>query len=275
MEIVPGPSSPLLASRIADKLGVKLSKTNYRVFPDGELYVRVGCKDSESVIVQSINSNNDLIFLLLLLDALEGKEISVVIPYMGYSRQDRVFHEGEALSVRAIARLIEGYSERVLSVNIHSKEARKHFKRLEEVDAMPVIGMNFADDDILMVAPDKGACEEVKRAAKVADCDFDYLEKTRLSSENVVMKAKNFNISGKKVVIVDDIISTGGTIIEATNMLVKSGAKEVDAVCVHPVLTNFALNRLYAEGVYKVIGTDTIEKPVSEITVAEIIADSF
>jgi len=275
MEIVPGPSSPLLASRIADKLGVRLSKTNYKVFPDGELYVRVECEDDASVIVQSINSNDDLIFLLLMLDALEGNETSVVIPYMGYSRQDRVFHEGEALSVRAVARLIEGYAERVISVNIHSNEAKKHFKKLEEVDAMPVIGKSFADDDILMIAPDKGAYDEVKRAAKVAGCDFDYLIKTRLNSENVVMETKSFNISGKKVVIIDDIISTGGTIIEATNMLVKSGAKEVDAVCIHPVLTNFALNKLYAEGVYKVIGTDTIEKPVSEITVAEIIADLF
>ncbi|HID42779.1 MAG TPA: ribose-phosphate pyrophosphokinase, partial [Archaeoglobaceae archaeon] len=117
MEVVAGPSSPLLASRIAEKLNSRLAITTYRKFPDGELYVRVQSKESKVVVVQSINSSDDLVFLMLTLDALEGRDIIAVIPYMGYARQDRKFNEGEALSIRVVARLIENYADEVVSVN--------------------------------------------------------------------------------------------------------------------------------------------------------------
>jgi ribose-phosphate pyrophosphokinase len=275
MEVVAGPSSPLLAGRIASKLNLNPVKTRYKRFPDGELYVSVECKDKDVAVVQSLNSNDDLIFLLLLFDALNDRNITAVVPYMGYARQDRKFREGEALSIRAVAKLIEYYAERVISVNIHSNEAKKYFKNLIEVDAMPTLGEYFKKEDIVMISPDLGSFERVKIAAKSAGCEFDYLEKTRLDSENVSIETKSISIDGKNVVIIDDIISTGGTIVEAAKFLLKQGANTVQVGCVHAVLANFALNKIYSAGVSKAFATDTVEKSISEISVAELISEKI
>lgn len=272
MKVVAGTSSPLLAKRIAECLNVRLAKTTFKKFPDGELYVRIEDVDKEAVIVQSINSNDDLVALMLMFDALEDAEITAVIPYMGYARQDKRFNEGEAISIRAVAKMIESYVSKVITVNIHSRDAAGYFKKLVEVDAMPVIGKYYAGKNVVMVSPDLGSYERVKVCAEHAGCEFDYLEKTRLDAETVEIKPKSLDVKGKNVVIVDDIISTGGTMIEATKMLLKSGAKSVECACVHAVLAGNALNKLYSAGVKRVIATDTIEKVVSVISVAEAIA---
>ncbi len=275
MKVVAGPSSPILAKRIAEALGVPVANVTYKRFPDGEIYVRIEDVDEEAVIVQSLTSNDDLVTLMLILDALEDAEITAVVPYMGYARQDRKFNEGEAISIRAIARLIESYANEVITVNIHSREAASHFKKLTEVDAMPVIGRYYSGEDVVMISPDLGSYERVKVCAEHAGCEFDYLEKVRLDAEKVEIKPKSLDVKGKNVVIVDDIISTGGTMVEATKMLLKSGAKSVECACVHAVLAGNALNRLYSAGVRRVVATDTIEKAVSVISVAEEIAKAI
>ncbi len=274
MKVVAGQSSPLLAKRIAEKLGCELAKTTYKVFPDGELYVRVERVD-RAVVVQSINSNKDLVQLMLIFDALGNAEITAVIPYMGYSRQDREFNEGEAVSIRAIAKMIESYADEVITVNIHSEKAKSYFKKLVEVDAMPLIGKYYEGRDILMISPDLGSLNRVKVASSYAGCKFDYLEKERISAEEVIIKPKSLNVEGKDVVIVDDIISTGGTIVEATKVLRDLGAKSVECACVHAVLAGDALNKLLNAGLKRVIATDTIEKSVSVISVAEAIVSAL
>ncbi len=272
MRVIAGTSSPLLAKRIAECLNAKLAKTTFKRFPDGELYVRIEDADEEAVVVQSINSNDDLVALMLMFDALEDAEIVAVIPYMGYARQDKKFNEGEAVSIRAVARLIESYASKVVTVNIHSRDAASHFKKLIEVDAMPIIGRYYAGRDVVMVSPDLGSYERVKVCAEHAGCEFDYLEKVRINAETVEIKPKSLDVKGRDVVIVDDIISTGGMMIEATKMLLNAGAKSVECACVHAVLAGNALNRLYSAGVRRVVATDTIEKAVSVISVAESIA---
>jgi len=266
MKVVAGTSSPLLAKRVADELKTKLAKTTFKQFPDGELYVRVESCD-EAIVVQSITSSDDIVSLMLLFDALENNTITAVIPYMGYARQDRRFYDGEAISIRAVARLIEGYADRVISVNIHSREAASYFRKLEEVDAMGLIGEYYKGRDVVMVSPDFGSFERVKRAAKAAGCEFDYLEKRRIDAEHVEIVPKRIDLEGRNVVIVDDIISTGGTVIEAAKLL----KARVEAACVHAVLASNALNKLYAAGVSRVVATDTIERAVSSISVAKLI----
>ncbi len=275
MKVVAGPSSPILAKKIAERLGVELAKTTFKRFPDGELYVRIEDAVDRAVVVQSINSNDDLVALMLMFDALEGSEIFAVIPYMGYARQDRRFKDGEAISIRAVARLIEGYASGVVTVNIHSREAAKHFKKLIEVDAMPAIGRFYAGRDVVMVSPDLGSYDRVRVCAEHAGCDFDYLEKRRIDAETVEIKPKSLDVRGRDVVIVDDIISTGGTIVEATKILLDSGAKSVECACVHAVLAENALNKLYSAGIRRVVATDTVEKPVSVISVADDIVEAL
>lgn len=275
MKVVAGKSSPLLSKRIAEKLGCELAKTTYKVFPDGELYVRVEGVEDEVIVVQSINSNDDLVQLMLIFDAVANADITAVIPYMGYARQDRAFNEGEAVSIRAVAKLIESYADRVITVNIHSEKAKSYFKKLVDVDAMPLIGDYYKGRDIVMISPDLGSLNRVKVASSYAGCEYDYLEKVRLDAENVEIKPKSLDVKGKDVVIVDDIISTGGTIVEATKVLKKLGAKSVECACVHAVLAGDALNKLFNAGIKRVIATDTIEKSVSVISVADAIVSAL
>ncbi|WP_456369978.1 ribose-phosphate diphosphokinase [Geoglobus sp.] len=273
MKLIVGPSSPLLGRRISKAAGAEIAEVVYRKFPDGEIYVKVeDTGDEEFVIVNSITSSDDIIFLMLAFDALEGREVTAVIPYMGYARQDRAFEEGEAISIRAVARMMESHASRVVTVNIHSEEAKKHFRKLVEVDAMELIGRHYRGRDIVMLSPDRGSLERVRRAAKAAGCEFDYLEKTRIDSETVEITPKNLDVSGRNVVIVDDIISTGGTVVTAARQL-HGRADSVEAACVHAVLAGNALNRLYSAGISDVIATDTVEKQVSVLTVAELISE--
>lgn len=274
MKVVAGKSSPLLAKRIAERLGCELAKTSYKVFPDGELYVRVERVD-EAVVVQSITSNEDLVRLMLIFDALGNAEITAVVPYMGYARQDREFNEGEAVSIRAVARLIESYADRIITVNIHSEKAKSYFKRLVNIDAMPLIGEYYKGRDVVMISPDLGSLKRVEVASKHAGCEYDYLEKERISAEEVRIKPKNLDVSGRDVVIVDDIISTGGTIVEATKVLNSLGVRSVECACVHAVLAGDALNKLFNAGVWNVIATDTIERSVSVISVADAIVSAL
>ncbi len=273
MKVVAGNASPMLALRIAKTLNLRLAKTTFKKFPDGEIYVKVEDFDDTNVVVQSLNCNEDVVSLMLLFDALNDTEVVAVVPYMGYARQDKAFEDGEAISIRAIARLLESYASKVVTVNIHSKDAASYFSKLIDLDAMPIIGNYFKEQDVVMLSPDFGSYERVKVAAKAANCEFDYLEKRRIDAETVEIAPKNLDVEGKDVLIVDDIISTGGTIVEATKILLKNGAKSVKAACVHAVLANYALNKLYNAGITEVIATDTVERVVSKISVAGLIAD--
>ncbi len=275
VKVIAGNSSPILSKRIAKELNIPLAKVTYGKFPDGELYVRVEDRVDKAIVVQSIRCSDDIVYLMLLFDVI--KEAIAVIPYMGYARQDRAFNEGEAVSIRALAEFLESRAEKVISVNLHSREAASHFKNLIEVDAMPLIGEFYkkekskGTESLIMVSPDIGSLERVKVAAKIAGCEYDYLEKVRIDAENVEIKPKNVEVEGKKVVIVDDIISTGGTIAKAAETL----KAKVEAACVHAVLASNALNKLFSAGVKKVISTDTIEQPVSKISVAKLLANAI
>ncbi|MDI9646640.1 MAG: ribose-phosphate diphosphokinase [Archaeoglobales archaeon] len=271
MDIVACPSSPMLAKRIAEIKNLKLAGVEYKKFPDGELYARIESKENEHAVVGSINSNDDLVTFILALEALNGKKIAV-IPYAGYARQDKVFLQGEAVSIRAVAKIIESYAEKVITVNIHSSDAASHFRSLVNLDAMPLIGKYYRSRDVIMLSPDKGSLERVKVAASVANCDWDYLEKRRIDASRVEIAPKNIDVEGKNVVIVDDIISTGGTVLEAAKQIFGLGAKKIEVACVHAVLASFAAVKILSSGISDIIATDTVEKVFSRISVAEIIS---
>ncbi|MEM0203506.1 MAG: ribose-phosphate diphosphokinase [Archaeoglobaceae archaeon] len=274
MDLILTPSSPLLGKRIAEELGVKLSAVSFKRFPDGELYARVESQESEHVVVCSLNSNDDFVLLNLLFDAIKG-DVVAVIPYLGYARQDREFLKGEAVSVRVVAKAIEERAEKVVTVNIHSEKAKESFKKLVDVDAMPLIGKSYEGKDVVMISPDKGSAERVKTAARFANCEWDWLEKRRIDEKTVEISPKKIDVEGKRVVIVDDIISTGGTVIEATKKLYELGAKSVECACVHAVLADFAAVKLFSSGVREIVATDTVERIFSKISVSKILADEI
>ncbi len=279
MKVVAGPSSQLLATRAASLLGCEVDLTEFKEFPDGEVYCRVTgeLRGKDVVIVQSTPTSNDYVYLLELIDACdEAKSTTVVIPYMGYARQDKRFHPGEPISARALAKTVA--ADRVFTVNVHDPSVLQYFPcEATDLNASSVVGnfiVNMSLHEPVLMAPDDGALKIVKPAAEQYGLPYDYLEKTRLSGDEVKIAPKSLDIKGRDVVLMDDIVSTGGTIAEAIKLLKAEGAREVHVACIHAVLVRNALLRMNNGGMRSMLSTDTLEKATSKVSVAPIIAEA-
>lgn len=276
MKVISTESSQILAGRIAGAMQTGIVDVRFSRFPDGELYLMTDALDEKTVIVGSTVDNDALIQLLLLIDACEGSVNSLVVPYMGYARQDKRFHPGEPLSARAVARILSYHISRVYTVNIHEPSVLSFFGvPAENISLAGEIGTFLQEngpEDPLILGPDEGAAEFAEGVALVGCWDCDHLRKTRLSGENVVMEPKNLGAEGRDVVLVDDIISTGGTLATAAGMLYDQGARRVDAVCVHGIFTGGAYMHLRAAGIRDIVCSDTIERGCSRVTAAGCIA---
>jgi ribose-phosphate pyrophosphokinase len=228
------------------------------------------------IIVGSVVDNDSLVQLILLIDACDSSKNQLVLPYMGYARQDKRFRKGEPISARAVAQVLSRGVSEIITVNIHEKEVLNYF-------GVPARNISLAGDigsyiktlnlkNPLILAPDEGARTFAEQVASSGGWDFDHLEKTRLSGVEVRMAPRQLCASERSVFIVDDIISTGGTIATAASMLYQQGARDVYAACVHGVLTGGAYVHLMASGVRDVICSDTIERGCSKISAAGQIA---
>ena len=280
--IIGGSASQKLAAKVAWDLGENISPIETRRFPDGERYIRINGKvPREVVVIQSTGYPQDenlmeLFLILKNLISLGVERTRVVIPYFGYGRQERRFKSGEAVSAVIVAELLEaaGASE-IYSINLHEKNIKQFFNiPVHEISAMPIIANYIKEtvDDPMIIGPDKGALGFAEEVSGILKCECDYLEKTRISPEIVETKPKNLDVDGRDVVIIDDIISTGGTIVNASKILRELGAKKVVVCCVHPLLVEDALLKIFAAGVDDVFATDTLRSDVSNISVAPLVA---
>lgn len=283
--IIGGSASQKLAAKIAKELECPLIPIETRRFPDGERYIRINGKLGEEVtVVQSTGYPQDenLIELFLILKNLKSmgiEKIRVIIPYFGYGRQERRFKSGEAVSAAIIADLLEAAgADEIFCINLHEENITEFFRiPVHNLSAMKPIADHIKEtlNNPVIVAPDKGALGFAKEIAEILGCEYDYLEKTRLSPEIVETKPKNMDVKGKEAVIIDDIISTGGTIVNAAKILKEHGATKVVVSCVHPVLVEDALLKIFAAEVDDVIATDTLRSDVSVISVAKLVADAL
>ena len=275
MKVVCTQASQVLGARLAGRLGVKTIDVKFSRFPDGEVSLVRGETDSETVIVGAVTNADALVELLLLIDACDASTNTLVLPYMAYARQDKRFQAGEPLSVRAIARALSTGVDRVLTVNVHDPSALDHFRvPAASLSIAPEIGRYLVDggNDPLVLSPDDGAARFAAEVAAVGGFATDYLDKTRLSGDRVEIRPKSLPVDGREVVIVDDIISTGGTLAAAARMLLDQGATGVRSACVHGVFASGALLHLAAAGVGEVVCSDTIERANSCISAADGIA---
>jgi ribose-phosphate pyrophosphokinase len=281
MIVVGGSASAKLAAALARELNVKLAKTEVKKFPDSETYVRIfdSVKGEDVVLVQNGYPDDKIIEMMLLQDAVEengGKSLISVIPYYGYARQDKKFNSGEPVSARSMAGHFELDCDEVITVDIHSEGILDWFDvDVKNVTAMHEIGKSLKNREVdIVVSPDQGGIERAKTAAIAADCDFDYLEKKRLDANTVEMKPLKSDVSGQVVAIVDDIISTGGTIMAAATQLKSRGAKAVYAACTHGLFIGDSLARLL-NVCDEIISTDTLENPATLVSVAPEIAKAI
>ena len=281
VKVVAGSASVELARELTRELatsaGAEFVEVAYEKhaggFPDGERYVRVlGHLEGERVLVVATTyPDPKIVELLLLLDAvgdLRPKRVTLVIPYFGYGRQDKRFEPGEALSARVLAsHLSEGANE-VLVMGLHNPAVLKFFDApAREVSGIPAIGryLRSAIVDVLL-APDANAIRFAKEASAIAGKPYDHLEKERIDSYTVKITPKALAVRGKSVAIVDDVISTGGTIATAAKELRAQGARRVIAACVHGLFVGPAEANLKA--CEEVIATDTVLSPHTKVSVA-------
>jgi ribose-phosphate pyrophosphokinase len=281
--LVTGSTSQAFAAALAEATGEPLTVAEYERFADGELLARVPDFDADrAVVVGATTSAAAHLELLQLQDAVReagASEVTTVLPYMGYARQDQAFREGDPVSARAVARAISPATDRVLTVNPHEPAVCDYFDvPAEAVDA----GAALADplpalDDPLFLSPDEGA---VSLARTVRDAygtgETDYFEKDRdYDTGDVTVTPRQADVADRDVVVTDDIIATGSTMSEAVGVLDDAGAARVFVTCVHPMLAGNALTKLSTAGVEAVYGTDTVERPVSEVSAAPAVADAL
>lgn len=278
--IVSGSASQVLSARVAGETGHRLAEVEYKNFPDGERLVRVpGAIDEEVTVVASTPTDAAYVELLQILDACsDASRVDLVVPYMGYARQDKQFEEGEAVSARALASAVPRV-ETVTTVNLHESEVLDDWFDADEkrdLDATPLLADALSVEDPLVVSADEGARNLAESLAEaLGGADVDHLVKERVSGEEVDIHPKSLDAEGRDAVVVDDMISTGGTMSEAVEMLDEQGAHSVHAACVHPVFARNAVLRLYSAGAETVVATDTLSTALSKVSVAPLVARSL
>ena len=231
---------------IANKIQVDLDR-----FPDGELHVRImgDLRGEDVAIIGNTYPNDGIIELLLLIDAvgeMKPNSINVVIPYLGYGRQDRIFEAGEALSIRAICGCLCDV-DRVVLIDPHSWLVRDFFRsQVEELTAIPLLARWMEGKVDFIVAPDKGSARRAEIAARELGVEYIVMQKKRNSAYDVevAIESGQEKLDGQRVGIVDDIISTGGTMAKACSALRAEGAKEIYLACTHGLFLRDSLKTL-------------------------------
>lgn len=261
-----------LAHEIADQLGTAVSPCTLRRFSDGEIFVEIGenVRGKDVYVIQPTSSpvNDNLMELLIIIDALKRasvNNITAVMPYYGYARQDRKVAPRTPISAKLVADLLTAAgATRVVSMDLHAGQIQGFFNiPFDNLYSMPVFVEHIKKmipegEQIVMVSPDAGGVERARGFAKRLNASVAMIDKRRTGPN--VAKAMNIvgNVSGMTAIILDDIIDTAGTLVEAADTVLKNGATKVYACGAHPVLSGPALERIQKSPIEKVIVSDTI-----------------
>ncbi len=279
MKIVSTGNSEGLSSKISSKLGIQLARVNRRRFADGELYVKLEEPLDGAIVVGNTYPDSGIIDILLTADAVlnaGAKRIILLVPYFGYARQDAMFQEYEAISARVLSDLFREKFERIFVVNMHSPEGMAFLgSKGEEIRAESVIGEQVRDDgNEMVVSPDDGFREEGENISRVAGLESVCLNKRRVSDTKVeVTIPQGVSVKDKVIALTDDMISTGGTILESSKVLKQNGARVVNVYCVHGLFVSGTSK--YAGIVDSISTTDTVEGPFSKMTVSGVVSASL
>ena len=288
MKILSGTSNLSLSRSIARQLKLKLVNTNIKSFADGEAYVEINenIRGNSVFVIQSTSTpaNDNLMELLLCIDALRrssAKNITAVIPYFGYARQDRKVVPRTSISAKLVSNLITNAgASRIVTVDLHSGQIQGFFDiPVDNLFTTPLftryIKKNLKNKNLICVSPDVGGVQRTRGLATKIDVDLAIIDKRRLQpGKSQVMRIIG-NVQNKECIIVDDIIDSGGTIVNAVDALIREGAKSVYVFVTHAVLSGEAINKIKKSKINKLIITDSIDntkkiKNVSKIQVLSI-----
>ena len=285
--IYAGTSNPQLATAVAQQLGRPLGKLVLKRFPDGEVHVQIeeSIRGRDVYLIQPTGPpvNENLMELLVMIDAFHrasARQITGIIPYYGYSRQEKKTTGREPISAKLVADLLTtAGADRVVSIDLHTPAIQGFFNiGMDHLTAVPIIVNHLLPrrrPDSVVVSPDVGRVKLVDGFARALAVPLVVLHKRRLDHEEVEARAVVGEVRDKAPIIIDDMISTGGTIAEAVEAILAAGAKpEVTIAAVHPLLVGLAVERLKHPAIKEVVVTDTVsvpaEKRLDKITVLSV-----
>ncbi len=296
IKIFTGNSNKQLADEIAEKIGIPVGIANVGRFSDGETAVNIGevVRGSDVFIIQSTCQpiNDNLMELLVMIDAVKrasAGRITAVIPYFGYARQDRKARARDPISAKLVANLLTiAGADRILTMDLHAPQIQGFFDiPVDHLLGLPIIAEYFKEkfdsmEDVVVVSPDVGSVTRSRKVAERLDCPLAIIDKRRPKAN--VSEVMNIigDIRNKKVILVDDMIDTGGTIVNGANALIEAGAKEVYASCTHGVLSGPAIQRISESAIKELVTLNTItlseEKKIDKIkslSVAGVFAEAI
>lgn len=284
-------SNQELAHSMADILGTEVGKSKVHHFADGEILVEIeeSVRGKDVFIVQSTSNpvTENLMEILVLTDALKrasAKEITAVIPYFGYARQDRKAKPRQPITSRLVADLLTVAGvDRVVTVDLHARQIQGFFDiPVDEMEALPLICRYIKNkniEDLCVVSPDHGGATRARKMSEALDCPIGIIDKRRPKPNVAEVMGIIGDVAGKNCVLIDDMIDTAGTIVAGAQVLKEKGAKDVYIACTHGVLSGPAVDRLKDCVAKEVIITDTIAIPeekrfdkLVQISVAELLA---
>ena len=272
MKILTGNSNKQLSNKISKNLKNKLVNTSIRKFADGEIYIEINenIRGNSIFIIQSVSSpaNDNLMELLLCIDALKrssAKNITTVIPYFGYARQDRKVVPRTSISAKLVSNLITNAgADRVVTVDLHAGQIQGFFDiPVDNLFATPIfakhIKRKIKSNNIICVAPDVGGVERARALGKKLDVGLAIVDKRRPSPGKSQVMNVIGNVKNKICILTDDIIDSGGTIVNATDALLKRGAKEVHVYATHGVFSGDAVKKIKNSKIKNLVITDSID----------------
>ena len=272
MKLLTGNSNKNLSQKIAKFLKTKLVHSSIRKFSDGEIYIEIkeNIRGNSIFIVQSVSSpaNDNLMELLLCIDALKrssAKNITAVIPYFGYARQDRKVAPRTSISAKLVSNLItKAGADRVVTVDLHAGQIQGFFDiPVDNLFATPIfarhIKKNVKGKNLICVAPDVGGVERTRALARKLDIGIAIIDKRRPAPGKSQVMNVIGNVKNKTCIIIDDIIDSGGTIVNAAEALINRWAKEVLVYITHGVLSGEAVEKIKKSQIKNLVITDTID----------------
>lgn len=287
-------SSKELAQSIAKELNTEVGKCDVHHFADGEILVEIGesVRGKDVYIIQSTSNpvTENLMEILVLADALKrasAKEVTAVIPYFGYARQDRKAKPRQPITSRLVADLLTTAGvQRVVTIDLHAAQIQGFFDiPVDEMQALPLICKYFKSknlEDLCVVSPDHGGATRARKLSEGLDCPIAIIDKRRPKPNSVEVMGIIGDVKGKNCIIIDDMIDTGGTIAAGADVLRDKGAKDVYIACTHGVLSKDAYLKLQNSIAKEVVITDTITIPeekkfdkLVELSVAELLAHTI
>ena len=286
--VIPGPASVELGRKVADMLNIEVVPVEFKRFPDGESYIRFdGNVENEDIVIVQTTSppqNERLIQLFIMADNAKdqkAKSITAVVPYFAYARQDKRFRSGEAFSVKTLMKLLEKCGvNRIVTVNSHNPRILKTFKmQIDDLSAISLLAEYFKKkgfDKAFSLSLGKKALDTAVQANKILEGGYGCISthRNRITGK-VAIEKESLPVRNRNVIIFDDIVSSGGTMIKAVKLVKAEGADKVFAACVHSLLIGDSKDRILKSGADEIVGTDCVPSPVSVVSVAPLIAEAL